>query len=813
MTNTKQWFVGGVWGLFVAVSIIGVWRFYETHGQRSLSEKSGSTSIANTHSVREKFSFAPYLYTPSKFSANVPDARITFDELKNFQNFEHPVPPQMWDRIETVPFVFSQDQKQSLTTRHFFIAPIHDLWFERNPQSEVGRVDDWTQVYGKIEGSSDKHYRVPENAPFVSTDFALHVYHRLLEKEFERAEQTKLFSAVADLSQKLYTQAIKGVQGSSGEEKSSNERLAGYFLVPLVLTETAQEEAQSGLSVDTSADTVAATLTRVESHAREVTPEILARVKEEIQLIFEGTELQPSPLLGKYQIAVNPDYLEDYTQFTPRSHYAKNSVLRSYFRSMMWYGRQNFLSASPELMRDSLTVAYWMKDETLKKEWEMIYIPTTFFVGESDDLGIYEFQDLAGKLGNKEHWAIDDIGKAQQEIKTYRGPAILSSALAGDNVLSATKEDLLEGTRGFRFMGQRFTPDAFILNSLTGGDEAAGPAGKLPSMPTALMVMAAFGDKTSDPLLANWITRNASDNRIAIHTKLNELKEKFAGLSDDMWTQNIYWGWVRTFKTLFLHGKDLTGYPHFMKDETWRLKDTQAALGSWTELKHDTLLYAKQSYAEMGGGGEEPPMVPPVPMGYVEPNIEFWDRIIALQQMTSQGLNELGLLDQEMVGRNEQLLGSFQFFQSLALKEIENQKISEDEFERLRHEPARLNNVLMPLPGETSMEENGRSALIADVHTDVPGGQILYEATGIPDSIFVAIKDANGTRLTRGLVYSYYEFAGPLAKRYTDEVWRKAVYGDALGGSVAQGVGSDAAQPLGEGIPFPKKPEWTDRLK
>jgi hypothetical protein len=29
-------------------------------------------------------------------------------------------------------------------------------------------------------------------------------------------------------------------------------------------------------------------------------------------------------------------------------------------------------------------------------------------------------------------------------------------------------------------------------------------------------------------------------------------------------------------------------------------------LGSYTELKHDTLLYVKQAYAEMGGGGAGP---------------------------------------------------------------------------------------------------------------------------------------------------------------------------------------------------------------
>jgi ABC-2 type transport system ATP-binding protein len=56
------------------------------------------------------------------------------------------------------------------------------------------------------------------------------------------------------------------------------------------------------------------------------------------------------------------------------------------------------------------------------------------------------------------------------------------------------------------------------------------------------------------------------------------------------------------------------------------------------------------------------------------------------------------------------------------------------------------------------------------------GGQILYEAVGLPNYIYVAVKDQNGLRLTKGLVYSHYEFTGPLGKRLTDEDWREWNY-------------------------------------
>lgn len=793
--------VGALIGLSIAGGMILIWRTYQ--GQNVVSIQQGpfeeQKERGEMRSVRENFSFAPYVLETSVFTPNIPDVKAGLGELDNLKNFESPVGPQKDYPTRTVAYALTDQNRKSLAEKNFFVSPIHDLKFNKSPDAESMRVDDWTDTYQTIGGWYGEFYRAPENTPFVTTDYMLHVYHRLLEKEFEHAENTVLYEHVRSLSQKLFDLAIEGAGESAGYERQSFERLSGYFMVPLALTESVRLEAEADSFADTKIDTLDTALAVLDLYRHQMNPEIADQVEKELRLIFDASQITQSPLLGKYELQANPNYSEDYSQFGPRSHYAKNSILRAYFRSMMWFGRQNFLAASPDLMRDSLSIARWMEDANLIKEWEAIYIPTTFFVGESDDLGIYEYQELLKQLEDKHDLFSDDIKQAQELVKEYRGPAVLSSVLVGDSVIGSTKQDLLDSTRGFRFMGQRFTPDAFIFNQLTQGQEL-GP--NLPSMPTALMVMAAFGDQSSDPLLENWIAKNAPDSREAIHTKLDELKGKFSALSEDMWTQNIYWGWIRTLKTLFQDTDRLSGYPYFMKEEAWRNKDTNAALGSWTELKHDTLLYAKQSYAEMGGGGNEPTKKPAVPKGYVEPNMEYWDRLLALSQMTYQGMDRLGLLDQEMQGRNEQFLASLRFFRDIAYQEIENKIIADADFERLRMEPGKLSEVISALPGDVRIEDHARSAIIADVHTDIPGGQILYEATGKPNSIFVAVKDANGVRLTRGLVYSYYEFSGPLAKRLTDKNWRAAIYNE-------EDLSSD-----GEGkIPFPEAPEWTNHLK
>ena len=64
-------------------------------------------------------------------------------------------------------------------------------------------------------------------------------------------------------------------------------------------------------------------------------------------------------------------------------------------------------------------------------------------------------------------------------------------------------------------------------------------------------------------------------------------------------------------------------------NEAWKTKDLVSALGSYTELKHDTVLYGKQSMAEMGGGSPDE-----IPKSYVEPNLELYEKLSWLLEYT-----------------------------------------------------------------------------------------------------------------------------------------------------------------------------------
>ncbi len=824
MSHRKQWVVGAAIGLalssFVWMAVTVYHRISPTKVAvsplTSALPESNGTDANPILGVMPREPFAPYEYVASKYVPGVPSGKVVTSELSNIGAFKK------GNEGYYLPIEFTDEEMKALGERNFFVTDATDASWDENPDQIVGRSDDWSKLYTQYGGAYDMYFRTQSDSVFVSTDYLLHTYHRLLEKEFEHIEQAEFTPRLVTLSQALLDRSLAlSASAKDADAKASYMRLAGYFAVPAALLDASRAYSEGTLTADkqlnaaapkdvlsdAKSDTLDASLTFVAKYGQKLDPATLDAVRKELGYIYDAKDMAVAPLYGKYRIVDGVDLSkEDYTQFGPRSHYAKNPILRSYFRAMMWYGRQNLLLASPELTRDALNTTLMMNDPALMKDWEAIYKPTSFFVGESDDLGIYEYHDALAKRQGNFDWSAASISAIVKDLVVARNPAIQSSVAVSDDMGSESPDSLRNKTKGFRFMGQRFTPDAFIFTNLTQGGEGAdsGTAQKLPSMTTALLPMAALGSTAAEQHVPEWIAKNAPDSDKIIPKKLAELKHLFGSLDGKVWEQNIYWGWLGTIRTLFQDKKDFTGYPYFMGDANWRSKDLRTALGSWTELKHDTLLYAKQSYAELGGGGPDTPELPPVPKGYVEPNIEFFDRLIPLAKMTYEGLKGMDLLDSEFTGRNETFLGSIDFYRAIALAEVGNTKISDDDFERLRREPAKFESILHVLSGEDQTEDEARSALIADVHTDVPGGQVLYEANAYPKSVFVAVEDTNGTRLTRGLVYDYYEFAGPLAKRLTDQDWRKSVYthDDQVSATIGDGK-----------VPFPAAPKWSTDLE
>ena len=81
-----------------------------------------------------------------------------------------------------------------------------------------------------------------------------------------------------------------------------------------------------------------------------------------------------------------------------------------------------------------------------------------------------------------------------------------------------------------------------------------------------------------------------------------------------------------------------------MRNDAWNKKQLNTFISSWTELKHDTLLYTKQVMAEMGTGGEGDKYDD---RGYVEPVPVLYHRVAGICKQTIEVLKQLDMLNKK----------------------------------------------------------------------------------------------------------------------------------------------------------------------
>jgi len=200
-----------------------------------------------------------------------------------------------------------------------------------------------------------------------------------------------------------------------------------------------------------------------------------------------------------------------------------------------------------------------------------------------------------------------------------------------------------------------------------------------------------------------------------------------------------------------------------MQTAPWRDKALNTALASWTELRHDTILYAKQTYTP-----GETSVPPPPDRGYVEPVPEFYNRLLALTRLTRVGLADMNVLDTGQQVRLVGLEGVLARLRAIAIAELEGIPLSEADYRYVEE----FGYVLRPLLEGLSDQQGARTTLVADVHTDINSGRVLEEGVGHVRWIVTAYPLPDGaTCLGAGPVFSYYEFKWPMNDRLTDEKW------------------------------------------
>jgi len=720
----KVWIISGILGAVVIIAL-AVYFVLPKSGQ-DIIKKTAEDIYKPAVAFASKF--ATYEEVPVNISPKIPAYSVS-QNLSNVTNASD--------------FTFSDAAKNLLVKNAFVVKPSYN--------------NEFFPLY-----ESNRYSHTPS---FITTDSMVHNYHLMFDFLLKQLEEQKLAAELKQLNANMLSESLNQYNSLKGTEwENAAKRNVGFFAVGSKLL-------NSSVNI----------------------PSIVANeVNQELALIeaHQGIEKSPVMNIGGGQDTMidtpqGPQSLEalkeDYSQYIPRGHYDKTEELKAYFKSMMWYGRLTFRMKSDDEVKSALLITLALNKENNQNSWNKIYEPVNFFVGKSDDITYYQFKDLAEKVYGT-NATIQSVSSDKNkltsfinETKTLEPPQINSMPIFN----AAIQPDREKEIKGFRFMGQRFTIDAAIFQRLV--TREVGPKGESCAnapfsdgrmLPKGLDIPSAMGsDEALNILKAQGETQHA-----CYPENMSKMQTYLSGLPTENWTQNLYWGWLYQLRPLL--DEKGNGYPSFMQNTAWVRKELNTFLGSWSQLKHDTILYAKQVYAELGAGGPEEKD----DRGYVEPNPYVYARLASLLKMTNEGLDIRGLLTPSMkdnLGKMEQLAMSLK---TISEKELNNEKLTDEEYELIRSFGGQLEHFWLEVnKDEPAFKESSNqrdylnenpAAIVADVATD-PNGQVLEEGTGKISEIYVVVPIDGKLRIAKGGVYSYYEFTWPMSNRLTDKKWRE----------------------------------------
>lgn len=559
-----------------------------------------------------------------------------------------------------------------------------------------------------------------ETPIFISSDILLYMYHEFYSGSMKIYEAMIYYPNLVTITEALAKSSIQAYENAEPSIKEDLKYVAAYY-------------------------GVAATLLKIE---QEYPEEIQRLIDAEVDKIFKADTNETNQIL---------DRMADYSQYTVRGHYVISEEFSDYFRTMMWYGQLGFdlNDENLEKRRNSrarslmITALLYEEDVSIPIKYSIIYDLTSLYSSTSNDLNIFDMIEIIKSVyGEHPSLALfreDSYDEAlDTAIKQSRKAEIVS----------------MDGSSGieFRFMGQRYSLDADVMQSLI--DPIQRPVS------TAFDFAGACNPVAEELLRSNYQT---NENWPEFDENFEKAKLKIKQF--DGWQDDLYHGWLWAIEATLSDDLGNVNKPVFMQNKAWAHKSIVSALSSFTELKHDNVLYSHQVAAECGAGGPKDDF-----HHYIEPNVELYNRLLWLTENTQQNINRVGELfdfndpSQYYFSSMIELLTTCK---TVSIKELQGDTVTQEEMYELDQIGGVVDFIesgykaALGRYSTKQIVQSHTSALVADIAT--VNGVISECAVGLPMDIYV-LADVNGVSyLTKGSTYSFYEFTSE--KRLTDEQW------------------------------------------
>ena len=475
----------------------------------------------------------------------------------------------------------------------------------------------------------------------------------------------------------------------------------------------------------------------------------------------------------------------DFSQFTVRGHYTETPLLRKYFQAMMWLGRTEIYLTSPQSadnQQEFNDIQRQIIDAVLLKElaegvnafplFEDIDGDLRSFVGESDNVTLSNISEIIQEAGITSATQLLDSAMTtlfQKTLaeKSYAFQRINSQILMSDP-MSPTQ---IKPASAFLLLGQRFVIDSYVTGNVVYDRILYNNAKVLRMLPSSLDVLFALGNNAAAQILAPDL------ESYHYSTNLSALRYLVDSYEPEFWQSTIYDGWLNSIRALNPPA-NRSSLPSFMQTAAWWQEKMNTQLASWAQLRHDFILYAKQSYS----GGTTCSF----PESYVEPIPQFFDALGAFAGSAASMFQRPQLQNGKAAWYFGYLKNISDTLGTIAREELSGAPLTESEKTFLKTMLYMVTSGCASYPngwysrlfytGSSGLFKN--DLVIADVHTaptDASGnpiGWVFHVGTG-PVNMAVVIADGPDGLPTAyiGPVLSYYEHLSTNFKRLTDEEW------------------------------------------
>jgi len=604
---------------------------------------------------------------------------------------------------------------------------------------------------------------------FVSTDAILHAFHVSYDRILKDVELGILIDRITNLLQTLHNNlpALTAKYSAYPEMNTMLKDVDVYLTVPRKL---------------------------LDQSAAPYFSENISKINEILSKISAEQGHDPYILFSENCRVI------DWSQFKPRGHYVdiQNPILEKYFRAMMWLGRTEIYLLAPEsdsivcpipsfqdIQRqtiDAMLIEELFNISNVNDSYEEIENIIRFFVGEQDNVTLPNLNYLKQAVQINNALQLLDSLKVMEFQDSLRNQSFAYQMILSQILYNAKpfEPDSIIPASAFMLFGQRFVIDSYVTGSVVYDRIYYNGEHICRLYPSTLDPMFALGNNAAAQLLKPELdSLHYASNLAALRYLINSY-------GTDFWDSTLYNLWLNSIRKLNppLERNEL---PLFMQTAAFWQEKLNTQLSSWTQLRHDNLLYAKQSYT----GGT----VCSYPYTYIEPFPEFYDNLKNYAVVAKDKFQEIDF-DEPFIKNNileylDNLESIMDTLSTVSKKILDGIPFSDAEtyFLKAIIYQQQVGSGTPPYGGWYSRLFYAdfvhgfkglmqKDHIVADIHTvptDCWGnviGAIPHVGTGSVNlGVFIAELPGNQTIAFIGPFLSYYEYRTYNFERLTDQEW------------------------------------------